>query len=117
VTKVKTNRSILGGESPHDAQTRVATASSRKVGGRSPHHCTQIDKLDVQIVKLINERAHAAEIGRLKNGTDGSLYAGEGRGSTQERHRGAPKQKGILDEGTIKAVFARSCRVARCSSG
>jgi chorismate mutase/prephenate dehydratase len=68
---------------------------------------TQIDKLDVQLVKLINERAsHAAEIGRLKNeqGTEVFTPAREEEviKNAVEAHQ---KVKGILDEATIKAVF------------
>ena len=51
---------------------------------------TNIDKLDLQIVKLVNERAGlAAEIGKLQErARHGSLFRGARRGSYQERPPG-----------------------------
>lgn len=68
---------------------------------------TQIDKLDVQIVKLVNERASVAlEIGKLKNEHNEEVFTPareeEVLKNALEAHH---KQKGVLDDGTIRAVF------------
>jgi chorismate mutase/prephenate dehydratase len=68
---------------------------------------TQIDKLDVQILDLINKRAGvAAEIGRLKNdhGTEVFSPAREEEviKNVLEAHE---KMKGVLDTTTVRAVF------------
>lgn len=65
---------------------------------------TNIDKLDLQILKLVNERAGlASEIGRIKNdhGTEVFSPARE-----EEVFKNVlDSNKGPLDEGTIRAVF------------
>jgi len=68
---------------------------------------SQIDKLDLQILKLINERAEAAgEIGKIKieNGEDIFSPAREEEVLTNvlEAHN---KIHGPLDAGTVRAVF------------
>src|SRR5947209_4597378 len=73
---------------------------------------THIDKLDLQILKLVNERAGlAAEIGRIKNkhGTEGFSPAREEEvyGNVLEAN------KGPLDEGTIRAIFREIMSGAR----
>src|SRR5437870_6673108 len=63
-----------------------------------------IDKLDLQILKLVNERAGlAAEIGKIKNdhGTEVFSPARE----EEVLHNVLEANKGPLDEGTIRAVF------------
>src|SRR5437588_7342823 len=65
---------------------------------------THIDKLDLQILKLVNERAGlAAEIGRIKNNHGTEVFSPareeEVYGNVLEAN------KGPLDEGTIRAVF------------
>jgi chorismate mutase/prephenate dehydratase len=67
----------------------------------------QIDKLDHQIVKLINERASvAAEIGKLKNDQGEEIFSPareeEVLQTVLQLHE---KHKGALDPVTIRAVF------------
>jgi chorismate mutase / prephenate dehydratase len=67
----------------------------------------QIDKLDVQILKLINERAGlAADIGRLKNDHGSEVFSPareeEVLKNVLEAHE---KSKGPLDIDTVRAVF------------
>jgi chorismate mutase/prephenate dehydratase len=68
---------------------------------------SQIDKLDLQILKLINERAGvAAEIGRFKNEHGEEVFSPareeEVLTNVLEQHQ---KQKGVLDASTVRAVF------------
>jgi chorismate mutase/prephenate dehydratase len=68
---------------------------------------TQIDKLDLQILKLINERASvAAEIGKLKNNQGAEVFS-PGREEEVIQHvlEAHAKGKGPLDATTIRAVF------------
>ncbi|MCS7046089.1 MAG: prephenate dehydratase [Gemmataceae bacterium] len=63
-----------------------------------------IDKLDLQILKLINERAaYAAEIGKLKN-DDGAEVFSPGREEEVLKNI-LEANKGPLDESTVRAVF------------
>src|SRR5579871_1611131 len=65
---------------------------------------TQIDRLDLQILKLVNERAAlAAEIGRVKDdhGTEVFSPAREEEVFTNV----LDANRGPLDEGTVRAVF------------
>src|SRR5207248_1900377 len=71
------------------------------------HLRTQIDKLDLQILKLVNERAGlAAEIGKLKtdHGTEVFSPAREEEvfKNVLEAHE---KGKGPLDADTVRAIF------------
>src|SRR5690348_13161049 len=68
---------------------------------------TQIDKLDLQNLKLINERASvAAEIGKLKNDQGEEIFSPareeEVLQNVLQLHE---KHKGTLDGNTIRAVF------------
>jgi chorismate mutase/prephenate dehydratase len=67
----------------------------------------KIDKLDVEIVKLINERAGiAGEIGRAKLEQGEDIFAPAREEEVYQNVVGAnEKNKGPLDEGTIRAVF------------
>jgi chorismate mutase/prephenate dehydratase len=68
---------------------------------------SQIDKLDLQIVKLVNERASVAgEIGRLKNDHGEEIFS-PAREEEVLQHvlQLNEKQKGPLDAGTIRAIF------------
>ncbi len=68
---------------------------------------TQIDKLDLQILKLANERAHvAAEIGRLKNDHGEEIFSPAREEEVlQNVLQLNEKHKGPLDAGTIRALF------------
>jgi chorismate mutase/prephenate dehydratase len=68
---------------------------------------SQIDKLDVQLVKLINERASiAAEIGRAKHEHGEEVFAPAREDEVYENVLSAnEKNKGPLEPTTIRAVF------------
>jgi chorismate mutase/prephenate dehydratase len=65
---------------------------------------SHIDKLDLQILKLINERAGlAAEIGRVKNDHGAEVFT---PAREEEVYKNVLEaNKGPLDEGTIRAVY------------
>ncbi len=80
----------------HTASTRAA-ASLR-------HLRTQIDKLDIQILKMVNVRASlAAEIGRLKNDQGGEVFSPAREEEVLQNVVEA--NKGPLDDNTIRAIF------------
>src|SRR5262249_27706461 len=65
---------------------------------------TGIDRLDLQILKLINERAElAAEIGKIKNEHGAEVFS-PGR-EEEVLHNVVEANKGPLDETTVRAVF------------
>jgi chorismate mutase / prephenate dehydratase len=65
---------------------------------------TQIDKFDLQILKLVNERADSAgEIGRLKNETSSEVFNPVREEEVLKNVLEA--NKGPLDEITIRAIF------------
>jgi chorismate mutase/prephenate dehydratase len=72
----------------------------------------QIDKLDIQIVKLINERASlAAEIGRHKNDHSAEVFV---PAREEEVYRNVSEaNKGPLEEATVRAVFREIMSGAR----
>lgn len=65
---------------------------------------SSIDKLDIHILKLVNERASlAAEIGKIKNEYDAEVFS-PGREEEVLKNIIAAN-KGPLDEATVRAVF------------
>jgi chorismate mutase/prephenate dehydratase len=80
----------------------VATANRAAASLRTLR--TQIDKLDLQIVKLVNERArHAAEIGKIKNDHGNEVFS---PAREEEVFQNVlESNKGPLDNGTIRAIF------------
>src|SRR5438105_473128 len=89
-----TRKSESGGTA---ATANRATASLRGLR-------TQIDKLDLQILKLINERASlAAEIGKVKNDHGAEVFSPSREEEVLKNVLEA--NKGPLDEGTIRAVY------------
>jgi chorismate mutase/prephenate dehydratase len=65
---------------------------------------TQIDRLDVQILKLVNERAaHAAEIGQLKNDHGSEVFTPVRE--EEVLHHVLESNKGPLPPDTVRAVF------------
>jgi chorismate mutase/prephenate dehydratase len=65
---------------------------------------SQIDRLDIQILKLVNERAaHAAEIGRLKNDHGSEVFTPVRE--EEVLHHVLEANKGPLRADTIRAVF------------
>src|SRR5262249_27051673 len=72
----------------------------------------QIDKLDTQILKLVNERASlAAEIGRVKNDQGSEVFT---PAREEEVYKNVLEaNKGPLDETTILAIFREIMSGAR----
>jgi chorismate mutase/prephenate dehydratase len=65
---------------------------------------TQIDKLDLQILKLVNERASvAAEIGKLKNDQASEVFSPARE--EEVLHNVLEANKGPLDAQTVRAIF------------
>ncbi len=75
----------------------------------------QIDKLDLQIVKLVNERAAcAAEIGRAKVDQGEDIFSPAREEEVYQNVVAAnEKNKGPLDEATIRAIFREIMSGAR----
>src|SRR5947209_7980701 len=94
-------RKADGGNSPPNSTAAPRTAAQLKALR------AQIDKLDNQIVKLINERASiAGEIGRAKLEQGEDVFAPAREEEVYQNVVGAnEKNKGPLDEATIRAVF------------
>jgi chorismate mutase / prephenate dehydratase len=65
---------------------------------------TQIDKLDLNILKLVNERARlATEIGKVKNDSGGEVFS---PGREEEVFQNVLQHnKGPLDDATIRAIY------------
>src|SRR5258708_16242338 len=81
-------------EQPTSAKTLAAVKSLR----------TNIDKLDLQIVKLVNERAGlAGEIGKFKNEHGSEVFSAAREEEVIKNVLLA--SKGPLDEQTVRAVF------------
>src|SRR5438132_11710793 len=81
----------------------VATSASRTAATLRQIRA-QIDKLDLQILKLANDRASlAAEIGRLKNDHGNEVFS-PAREEEVLQHV-LESNKGPLDPGTIRAIF------------
>jgi chorismate mutase/prephenate dehydratase len=89
------------------ANTVIHNASASRVANTLRHLRTQIDKLDLQILKLINDRATvAAEIGKLKNEHGEEVFSPareeEVVKNVLEIHA---KNRGALDPSTVRAIF------------
>jgi chorismate mutase/prephenate dehydratase len=88
-----------------------STSASNTTQPRSPAELKslrgQIDKLDLQILKLVNERAAiAGEIGRAKREQGEDIFAPAREEEVYQNVLQAnEKMKGPLDEATIRAVF------------
>jgi chorismate mutase/prephenate dehydratase len=82
-----------------------ATPARSQAALRSLRH--QIDKLDLQILKLVNERAKvAAEIGRIKNDQGEEVFSPAREEEVlQNVLQVNEKHKGPLDAGTVRGVF------------
>src|ERR1700737_2671983 len=88
--------------------TRKTEGGTNAVSSRSAatlrHVRTQIDKLDLQILKLVNERAGlAAEIGKIKDDHGTEVFSPAREEEVFKNVLDA--SKGPLDEATIRAVF------------
>jgi chorismate mutase/prephenate dehydratase len=85
----------------------VSTLSPARVAANLKHLRTQIDKLDIQILKLVNERAAvAAEIGKLKNDHGSDVFSPAREEEVLKNVLDAhEKGKGPLDADTVRAIF------------
>src|SRR4051812_29462813 len=100
---------------PSPGQFRLGPAMTRKTdsgNSSSPSRAqaslknlrTQIDKFDLQILKLVNERARlASEIGRIKSESSGEIFSP----AREEEvfHNVLQNNKGPLDDATIRAIY------------
>jgi chorismate mutase/prephenate dehydratase len=79
------------------------------------HLRTQIDKLDLQILKLVNERAGlAAEIGGLKTDQGGAVFAPAREEEVLTNVLAAlEKGKGPLDAASVRAIFREIISASR----
>src|SRR4051794_29057308 len=96
--------------------TRKIEASPNAAAGKAAASLrtlrTQIDKLDLQILKLVNDRAsHAAEIGKIKNDHGSEIFSPAREEEVYQNVLEA--NKGPLDEATIRAVFREIMSGAR----
>src|SRR3954454_707095 len=84
----------------NESDNALATRSAASL----KHLRSTIDKLDVQILKLVNERAEqAAEIGKVKN-DHGSEVFSPAREEEVYQHI-LESNKGPLDAATIRAIY------------
>lgn len=80
------------------------TMPPKKAEAALRSHRTQIDRLDIQILKLVNERAaHAAEIGQLKNDHGSEVFTPVREEEVLQHVMEA--NKGPLPADTVRAVF------------
>lgn len=88
------------------------TASSNRSLASLKTLRTQIDRLDLQILKLVNERARlASEIGRVKSDSGGEIFA---PGREEEVYQNVLQHnKGPLDDATIRAIYREIMSGAR----
>src|ERR1700756_3893996 len=81
-----------------------SSAPSPKTAAALKHLRTNIDKLDLQILRLINERAGlAAEIGKVKNDHGTEVFSPAREEEVFQNILQA--NKGPLDEASVRAVF------------
>ena len=79
-------------------------AAANKAANSLRHLRTHIDKLDLQILKLANERAAlAAEIGKVKTDQGGEVFSPAREEEVFKNVLEA--NNGPLDENTIRAIF------------
>lgn len=84
-------------ESGHSGSSNRSLASLKSLR-------SQVDKLDLNILKLVNERARlATEIGRVKNDSGGEVFS---PGREEEVFQNVLQHnKGPLDDATIRAIY------------
>jgi chorismate mutase/prephenate dehydratase len=81
-----------------------SNASAAKTASALKHLRANIDKLDLQILKLINDRAGlAAEIGKVKNDHGAEVFSPAREEEVLKNVLEA--NKGPLDEATVRAVY------------
>jgi chorismate mutase / prephenate dehydratase len=85
-------------------KTEAGSTAVSNRGGGLKHLRSHIDKLDLQILKLINERARlAGEIGHIKNEHGTEVFSPAREEEVFQRILEA--SKGPLDHATIRAIF------------
>src|SRR5216683_61978 len=88
------------------------TATANRATASLRHLRVQIDKLDLQILKLVNERAAvAAEIGKVKNDHGSDVFSPAREEEVLQNV--LENNKGPLDEATIRAIFREIMSGAR----
>src|SRR5437868_11175676 len=81
-----------------------STASANRATASLRHLRVQIDKLDLQILKLVNERAAvAAEIGKVKNDHGSDVFSPAREEEVLQNV--LQSNKGPLDTSTVRAIF------------
>jgi chorismate mutase/prephenate dehydratase len=81
-----------------------ATAVANRAGSSLKNLRAHIDKLDLQILKLVNERAsYAAEIGKIKNDSGSEVFSPAREEEVLQNVLAA--HTGPLDANTIRAIF------------
>jgi chorismate mutase/prephenate dehydratase len=90
-----------------EGNTTTSTMSPARSQAALRHLRNQIDKLDLQILKLVNERANvAAEIGKLKSDNGEEIFSPAREEEVlQNILQLNEKHKGPLDAGTVRAIF------------
>src|SRR5262245_43508644 len=92
-------------ESGHSTAAARSSASLRSLR-------SQIDKLDLQILKLVNQRAElASDIGKLKNDHGSEVFSPAREEEVLQNV--VQSSKGPLDPATIRAVFREIISGAR----
>lgn len=96
--------------------TRKSDNGNQASSGRSAASVkglrSQIDKLDLNILKLVNERAHlASEIGRIKFEDGGEIFSPARE--EEVLHNVIQNNKGPLDDATIRAIYREIMSGAR----
>src|SRR4051812_4332525 len=90
----------------------AAPATSNRSTASLRNLRTQIDKLDLHILKLVNERAKlAAEIGKVKNDHGGEVFSPAREEEVLQNV--LQSNKGPLDDATIRAIYREIMSGAR----
>src|SRR5260370_26520699 len=89
-----------------------STATANRASSSLRSLRSQIDKLDLQLLKLINERARlAADIGKLKNDHGSEVFSPAREEEVLQQVLEA--NKGPLDSSTVRAPFRAIMRGSR----
>jgi chorismate mutase/prephenate dehydratase len=87
-------------------------AASARGQANLKHLRTQIDRLDLQLLKLVNERAHlASEIGKVKAEDGGEVFSPAREEEVLQNV--CQNNKGPLDDATIRAIYREIMSGAR----